>query len=1006
VRLCAIAVASILLFIISGTGDLLAETASTQEMDEVCLNWLSVIVHENGSWAGESNPRIVDAREIVGDNGRVLARCYSISPRGYVVVPVLKELPPIKAYSTESNLNVDDEGGMALFLREVLEQRTSLFIDRYGSMEARQPLGDESLFGTVHRAEWNTFSLDKQSIKARLTAGGAMETQSVGPLLTSSWHQRSPYNNFCPMGDGGRCLVGCVATAAAQILNYHMYPPYGIGSESYMWSGDNSCEGSTPAQELSADFSDPYDWANIVDNCGGGCTTAEQNALAELCYEVGVAFHMDYGKCGSGAFTNWSTFIFADYFGYRDIVDEERRSNHSPSSWFAVIQEQINNGYPMMYTIYSHAIVCDGWRINGSLNQYHMNYGWADSHTAWYTVDNLYCSWTGCNALLEHLYRNIIPPCHLMPAGLDFGDVPVGCHVDKSFTIFNETAGVLNGDVTESCDHYEILSGGGPYSLSPGETLLVSVRFAPTAIWTHECTIETESSGCGDVNCRGEGISICDVDPRFLEFPFIIMGDSVDQDFTIYNIGCDTLSGSVSETCDHYEIAAGGGDYALAPGESLVVTVRFKPTDFGPVPLYCTVMTGTDCANVSCYGYSLEPPPACLIEPDTLDFGYVNVAGFKMMTFDITNIGYGTLSGTASDTCPYFDVINGAYALGHDSTHTVTVIFFPGTEGPHECTIETGHAACADLVCVGIGGVEAPACLVDPDTLDFGSITAGDSTDMEFIITNTGGDTLSGDVSETCDHFDIISGGGVFALAAGETVKVTVRYEPASVGTHACTIETGAALCTDVACSGAADDPPLCLIEPDTLSYGVVIVGDSLDMNFDIINAGGGVLNGDVSDTCSCYDVTAGGGAYALSAGETLHVTVRFEPHSDGAFACWIETGAVCGNVYCTGEGDDVSGLRITDVKRFHLYQNYPNPFNPVTNISFTVPAKSHTNLSIYNIEGKLVKILMDGEFEGGVKTVVWNGTDERGNPVSSGVYFYRLRAGGDVMTKKMVLLK
>ena len=76
------------------------------------------------------------------------------------------------------------------------------------------------------------------------------------------------------------------------------------------------------------------------------------------------------------------------------------------------------------------------------------------------------------------------------------------------------------------------------------------------------------------------------------------------------------------------------------------------------------------------------------------------------------------------------------------------------------------------------------------------------------------------------------------------------------------------------------------------------------------------------------------------------------------------------------------------------------------SNITFTVPGRAHTNLSIYNIEGRLVKTLLDEEFDGGVKTVVWNGTDSRGNAVSTGVYFYRLRAGGDVMTKKMILLK
>ncbi|MFH1755512.1 MAG: choice-of-anchor D domain-containing protein, partial [Candidatus Latescibacterota bacterium] len=311
-----------------------------------------------------------------------------------------------------------------------------------------------------------------------------------------------------------------------------------------------------------------------------------------------------------------------------------------------------------------------------------------------------------------------------------------------------------------------------------------------------------------------------------------------------------------------------------------------------------------------------------------------------------------------------------------------------------------------DLYCMGHGGSAAPECFVDPDTLDFGTVLVGNYDDLDFFITNTGGGTLSGTVAETCDHYSITAGDGAYALAAGETVFVTVRFAPAVAGAHTCTIETGSGLCSDVYCSGTGESPPLCVVEPDTLAYGIVLVSDSLDMSFDIINAGGGVLAGTVSDTCSYYDVVAGGGSYGLAAGETLHVTVRFKPGADGSFDCWVETGVECGDVFCTGDGDDVSGFGMLDTKRFYLYQNYPNPFNPTTSITFTVPGRSHAVLSIYNIEGRLVKTLLNAGLDGGVKTVTWNGLDSSGNPVSSGVYFYRLTAGGNVMTKKMILLK
>jgi hypothetical protein len=98
--------------------------------------------------------------------------------------------------------------------------------------------------------------------------------------------------------------------------------------------------------------------------------------------------------------------------------------------------------------------------------------------------------------------------------------------------------------------------------------------------------------------------------------------------------------------------------------------------------------------------------------------------------------------------------------------------------------------------------------------------------------------------------------------------------------------------------------------------------------------------------------------------------------------------------------------IRETIPETFGLFQNFPNPFNPTTTISFAFPNKNHVNLSIFNLQGKLVKILINDTLDKGYKQTTWDGTDSQGNPVSSGVYFYRLKAGGRTLTKKMVLLK
>jgi hypothetical protein len=95
----------------------------------------------------------------------------------------------------------------------------------------------------------------------------------------------------------------------------------------------------------------------------------------------------------------------------------------------------------------------------------------------------------------------------------------------------------------------------------------------------------------------------------------------------------------------------------------------------------------------------------------------------------------------------------------------------------------------------------------------------------------------------------------------------------------------------------------------------------------------------------------------------------------------------------------------------FELEQNYPNPFNPSTTIKFTLPSQVGggslaTTLRIYNVLGQLVRTLVDEPMDAGTHNVIWDGKDEHGSQVASGIYFYKLRSGDYEDTKKMVMMK
>jgi len=90
----------------------------------------------------------------------------------------------------------------------------------------------------------------------------------------------------------------------------------------------------------------------------------------------------------------------------------------------------------------------------------------------------------------------------------------------------------------------------------------------------------------------------------------------------------------------------------------------------------------------------------------------------------------------------------------------------------------------------------------------------------------------------------------------------------------------------------------------------------------------------------------------------------------------------------------------------YKLYNAYPNPFNPVTTLKYDLPEDALVNITIYDMMGRVVKTLIYDQQTTGYRSLQWNATNNIGQPVSAGVYLYKIQAGEFVQTKKMVLLK
>ena len=88
------------------------------------------------------------------------------------------------------------------------------------------------------------------------------------------------------------------------------------------------------------------------------------------------------------------------------------------------------------------------------------------------------------------------------------------------------------------------------------------------------------------------------------------------------------------------------------------------------------------------------------------------------------------------------------------------------------------------------------------------------------------------------------------------------------------------------------------------------------------------------------------------------------------------------------------------------LKQNYPNPFNPDTKIEFTIPASEQVSVNVYNLEGRLVKTLIDQEMRSGQHVVRWDGTNQVGTKVATGMYIYQLKTNSTVLHRRMTFVK
>ncbi|NIP23690.1 MAG: hypothetical protein GWN67_06265 [Phycisphaerae bacterium] len=363
-----------------------AKLATENEALTVANNWISMIIQEQGGW-GDANTAYVENIQEFRRGERMIGYFCNVKPRGCIVISLRRELAPVKAYSVRSNLDPESEEGMVDLIKDCMERILDTIEQLVGPVQTARTEDVANIAEIDYRSAWAELEGDISTVEWDLDYNegdiGTANYQEGTWLLTTDWHQRDPFNRDCPAPPGGddctaaRCTVGCVATAAAQIMRYWCWPPHGSGSP----------------------YNDPYDWPNMPNTLTATSPAAQINAVAELCSEIGIAVNMQYcsgtgnSPCGSGAYVNDMEGVYENNYRYSTLCSRRDRSSYdSAVDWFNLLKIELNENRPTQYRLIGHSIVADGWRERGStpIREYHMNYGWLGAvDDIWYAVDGL-----------------------------------------------------------------------------------------------------------------------------------------------------------------------------------------------------------------------------------------------------------------------------------------------------------------------------------------------------------------------------------------------------------------------------------------------------------------------------------------------------------------------------------------------------------------------------------------------------------------------------------------
>jgi hypothetical protein len=337
-----------------------------------------------------------------------------LDPSGYVIVAGDDLVEPIVGFVTGYSLyDYSDNNVLGSMVGRDLSNRVDLArrVDsRLSGQMAGTAMTQREAMALAQslkaRVKWQT--LDASAIPVPTGASGISDIR-VAPLVTTQWSQSNVgttwcYNYYTP----NNYVDGCVATAMSQFMRYWQWPLVGVGVQS------STIRVSGVSQTASTRGGDggggAYNWAQMALIPSGSMTTTQRQAIGALCYDAGVAAHMQYASGGSGAWMRDAKTALVSTFKYSSAVIGGNESTNIGTNLKDMINPNLDSANPVLLAIYTdsgagHAIVADGYGYNASTMYHHLNLGWGGYADAWYNLPTIDAGGYTFNTVVACIYN-------------------------------------------------------------------------------------------------------------------------------------------------------------------------------------------------------------------------------------------------------------------------------------------------------------------------------------------------------------------------------------------------------------------------------------------------------------------------------------------------------------------------------------------------------------------------------------------------------------------------